>query len=946
MLNLLGPVELLDRHGEQVPISSVQRRAVLAVLGLEMNRVVASDRLIFWVWGEEPPASARTALHVHISATRKLLDDSIRLVTRAPGYMLSGAAERVDVFRFRAMVAEAERADDEKAVDLLAAALDLWRGAPLSDLSAHRELHEAMAVPLDAVRRRAVAALGERLVRLGRGGEVLARLVAELSQDPFDEPLNRLLLLCLWQQGRPADALKAYQSLRERLAAEFGIQPGDRLRATHQAILRQEVPVPQGRGGHQETGRPVPPRAATGGRPLAAPAQLPRGTSRFVGREPAVRWLDDQLGGPDGPGDAVITGPAGIGKTALLLKWAHLATDRFPDGQLFVDLAGFGPGGPLDPEAALTGFLRALGIDEIEIPRDIGPKRELYRKTLRDKRLLVVLDNARSAAQIRDLLPENRTCRTVITSRQRLDDLIAERRAAVLSMEPMTDAEGIAILTDILGDDRVTAEKVAATSLVALCDHLPLALRIVAARLASHPQWTIRYVSDELADEQERLYGLATEDAEISVTAALHLSVQALPPSAAGMFRMLGIHPGNHFDVHAAAAVAGISRADTHATLTTLASFHLVREFETGRYNQHDLIRLYGEQVAADDVPPAARRDATGRLLDLYLATSAIARGRASTGTRTPHGPVGRPPVSTHELAGLTDALAWFRLEERNLRALLSRAADDELDEHVWQLVDNIFVLYYRVARYDGLIWAATTGLRAARRLGDPVTVLRMSVFMATAIRVARGAEHAGQADRYLRTAIEECGGAGVDDPLLRFDVAAELGRCAHDLENWTECFRQHTAALDFARSANQPMLVASTHNDLAWAWVRSGQPDRAITHSEQVLALLRTGPLDPLLAPAQHTYGKALEMLGRDGAAMDAYQAALEAATALDNEHGQATYHAELGDLSHRLGRDGEARRHWAEAADRYDAIGMPSAARRTRDRSRTAEDGAGSPD
>lgn len=503
----------------------------------------------------------------------------------------------------------------------------------------------------------------------------------------------------------------------------------------------------------------------------------------------------------------------------------------------------------------------------------------------------------------------------------------------------MTTEEGLAVLTDVLGDDRVAAENGAASRLVALCDHLPLALRIVAARLATHPQWTIRYVGDELADEQERLYGLATEDGEISVAATLRLTYQVLPPSAAGMFRMLGVHPGDHVDVHAAAAVGAVDRIDAQAALTTLASFHLVHEFVAGRFNQHDLIRLYGEQVAAEDVPPADQRTATSRLLDFYLATSAIARRLATTGTFRLHGPVDCPPTSTPELTSLAAALAWFRLEERNVRALLLRAGADALHEQLWKLVDNIFLLYYRLAQYDSLLWSTTIGLRAARQLEDRIGVLRMSVRMTAAIRVVQGAEHARP---FLHAVTEEFG--DVADPLHRYDILGEFGRCSVDLGDLSAALRYHGEALELAQSAQQPMLVATEHNELAWTWALRGQFDRAITHSEQALTLLSARPMDPLLAPALHTYATVLEKMGRDDEAMNVYQEALDAAVAQDNEHGQARYHETLGDLAHRLGADDLAAARRAAAADIYDAIGMPSAARRAREASRATEDSSSS--
>ncbi|MEU6268304.1 AfsR/SARP family transcriptional regulator [Saccharopolyspora shandongensis] len=641
-------MELLRPDGSTAAIGAAKRRNVLAALAIDLNHVVSVDRLMDIAWNGGPPPTARASLQGHIAQLRKDLGDGVELVTRSPGYVLLAPRSMLDVTRFEDLIADARYASDGEAVDLLRAALALRRGPALADVEAEG-LRRDVSDRLDESVVTAVHELARRLNRLGRAAEAIDQLREAVAMRPLREPLVELLVLSLHRAGRQAEALDVFHDTRLRLADELGVAPGVGLQEAFHAVL--------------STGDERP--------PARVPSQLPRENRGFVGRGAELSQLDAALD-DDGP-IRILTGPAGVGKTALALRWAHQVAADFEDGCLFVDLRGFDDADPVAPEQALSGFLRALGVPAARIPDDLDERAALYRSVLVDRRLLVVLDNARSAAQVRPLLPGNSGCAVLVTSRSRLDDLAATEGAVRLSLPVLGRESAVAVLRLLLGSERVAAEPAAAAELAELCDRLPLALRIAAARGSSHPHFTIRSLADIYSDERHRLARLSLPDSGGSIHAVLTTSYRRLDAASARLFRLLGEHPGAEVDYFAAAALAGTTLRDNQPRLENLVAVNLLQVTGPGRYGRHDLIRLHSATLAAGE--PAADRDAAiTRLLDYYLHA-------AESGLRAVEGSARRPgQQAAHPLAELPDlptaqaALNWFRTEEANIQHALTLA--------------------------------------------------------------------------------------------------------------------------------------------------------------------------------------------------------------------------------------------------------------------------------
>ncbi|MDH6108921.1 DNA-binding SARP family transcriptional activator [Kitasatospora sp. MAP12-15] len=629
-IRLLGPVELRRPDGGLAEVAGAKRRAVLALLALELGRSVAVERFFGMLWGEEAPAQARAALQGHVAALRKVLDGTpFVLHTRAPGYLLTGDARLVDARRFEELAARAAGLDDPaEAAALYERALGLWGGSALADLP-DTALRRSLAERLDEGRIGALTGWAQCLLRLGEGGAAIAALEQQVRSDELREQTAAVLVRCLHQAGRSSAAVNAYHHTRRRLDEELGMPPGPALQAALAAVLTTEPAVlttepavlttePADADAAQASPADVPPVDAP---PTAAPPvrSLPRQPLGFVGRGAESGWLDQECGAERvGNGLAVLIGPAGVGKTATAVHWAHGAAAGFPDGQLFVDLRGFDPAGPADPDDVLSGFLRALGVAPDAIPRDPAARAALYREQTARRRLLVVLDNAHCSREVSELLPAGPGCATVVTSRSTLEELVVTEGATILRLEPLSTADALHLLERVLAPDRVRAERAAAERLVALCDHLPLALRIVAAKLAARPAWSLADLVAELHDERNRLLLLDTPGVA-GVRTGLFLTYCQLPIDAARLLPLLAVHPGDEVDAGAAAALLDSCLRTGRQALGTLAAYHLLVESAPGRYRRPDLIRLYSEELSAARGAEAHRAAGT-RLLEHYRA--------------------------------------------------------------------------------------------------------------------------------------------------------------------------------------------------------------------------------------------------------------------------------------------------------------------------------------
>ncbi|MFJ1751866.1 BTAD domain-containing putative transcriptional regulator [Kitasatospora sp. NPDC088134] len=651
-IRLLGPVELRAANGTVTAPAGAKRCAVLALLALELGRVVPVDRLFELLWGETPPAQARAALQGHVAALRKQLAGSrFTLLTRAPGYRLDGPADRVDALlfdRLAAQAAEPAAADnDEAAAALLRAALDLWHGpAALTNLP-DTDLRRLAADRLERHRTRALEDWAERLLRLGRGAEAVPELDHAAAADGLYEPVAALLVRCLHQAGRFADAVAAYHRARRLLAEELGVPPGRALQSAVDDALAA--------GPAQQPPRPAP--APPPVRHLT-PDQLPRGSQGLVGRTAEHRRLYAACAEPGGGRLAVLVGPAGVGKTATALRWAHEAAGLFPDGRLFADLNGFGPGPRTAPAEVLARFLGALGVPAADLPDGLSARAALFRALSRDRRLLVVLDDARDADGLADLLPAGPGCAALVTGRGALEDLVVTEGAALLRLGPLPGPDALGLLEHLLTPARVRAEPVAAARVVALCEGLPLALRIAAARLAAQPGWAIADLVPELADERTRLRALETRGA-VGVRERIALTVRRLPARATELLCLLATRAVSEAGAEDAAALLRCAPAEARRALDVLAAHHLLVEDSPGRYRQSDLVRLCAAEhrATARPAPPDASDGPADGPAD---APDVPQRASSATSSWTPSSPKRWTSSATQRTASARSAAVQY----------------------------------------------------------------------------------------------------------------------------------------------------------------------------------------------------------------------------------------------------------------------------------------------
>ncbi|MGW9075487.1 BTAD domain-containing putative transcriptional regulator [Streptomyces kronopolitis] len=638
--SLLGPIAVTTGSAE-LSLGPAKRRSVLALLLLQPNTTVPLEQLIDSLWEDEPPEHARTVVQGHVSRLRATLAEGgaeaygVELTTHGSAYLLRLPEELIDAHRFGELVTLARpEAAPADAVPLLREALGLWRGPALTGTVTSPPF-AAAAHALEERRLTAVEALGRAYGALGEHEQAAAILYSAAVNHPLREGLIAGLMRALFRTGRQSDALEWFHRTRRLLSEELGVDPGERLRGAYEEILRAEAAgkvrkaaaPPSGgadasgagsAGGARpaaegppsaapgETGVPAPGGARTGAangpgqRTGAAPRLLPRPPARFLGREHQLttltQVLTDRTTGESPL--AVVAGPAGVGKTACAVQWAHLHAGSFPDGQLFADLRGFGEGDEAPPAEILRDFLLALGTPPERVPRSAEAASAEFRSLVAERRLLVVLDNARSSAQVRPLLPGGPHCATVVTSRSRLDGLVATDWARPVGLQALGHEEGAALLGAMLGPDRVAEDPTAARELVDLCDGLPLALRAAAAQLTARPRWRLARLAAALHDERRRLALLSAEDT--GVAAALRMSVARLSADDARLLSALATTSDGHLNASAAAALAGYDQERTQDGLDRLAEMHLVDEEATDVYTISTLTQLFARDTQGE----------------------------------------------------------------------------------------------------------------------------------------------------------------------------------------------------------------------------------------------------------------------------------------------------------------------------------------------------------
>ncbi|WP_316525764.1 AfsR/SARP family transcriptional regulator [Kitasatospora brasiliensis] len=831
-IRLLGPVELRVGADGFASVAGAQRRAVLALLALRLGHLVTVDQLCELLWDEQPPASARAAVQGHVAALRKVLADTpFELCTRDSGYLLAGPADAVDALRFEELTAAAEERAASgartAAVALLEEALRLWRGEALADLP-DTPLRAAAVDRLE--RSRTAALLRWAGLRLGQGAGASAVPLLEqgVRADGLREELVALLMRCLHQAGRSAEALTAYHRARVRLDEELGIHPGPALRAALAEVLADD--------------RATEPAAAAAPVPVPTPARVPRQLPRrhpdFVGRVTDLARLDRACGpGRAGDGPVLVVGPAGVGKSALVTAWAHRAAGRFPDGVLHAGLRGLDPDGPARPEDVLAGFLRALGVPEADVPAGRPARAALYRERTGGRRLLVLLDDAADAEQVADLLPEGPESTAVVISRCSLEGLVALDGAALLRLAALPEDDALQLLERALTPERLRAEPEAAARLAGLCDRLPLALRIAAARLADRPDWAIAELVAELADERTRL-AVLDADGTLSATGSIHLTYRRLSDSAAGLLTALAAHPGREVDAPASAALLAGDTAAAHRAIGELASHHLLTATSPGRHARTDLVRLFGAERLAER-PGEHRRLLRERLADYYLAALQHCGFYLDPGQEETGPPV-HPPRALPAAADIRTALDWFDAEEPAISALV---ADPDTDPaRAWRLALTCGSLYYGAGRFTDWLGSARLGLAAAERCGDPVAVALLLHCRAQALVALERRPEAAETTRRAVAAVESVAGPGAES--VRVRALATLALVTAMLGNSAEATRLAARATSLALEyGNRRRLVdAKVHQ--GWVSLAVGDREGAQRHSREARELLPATPV------------------------------------------------------------------------------------------------------
>ncbi|WP_282697742.1 BTAD domain-containing putative transcriptional regulator [Streptomyces sp. CC208A] len=930
-----------------------RQEVILAALLLESNRVVSTSQLVDLIWEDNPPETARTQVQICVSRLRKMLADAegeVALTTRPPGYVLHTDAGNVDAALFTGLVQRArvlrESGEPEEAVRLLRSAVTLWQGDCLTGLDSGPLANKARQLNEE---RLAAVELRIRLeLELGRHDRLVGELQRLTHEHPLREKLHGQLIQALYWSGRQAEALEAFRTARRYLAEELGLEPSRELRDLEAAILAGELPPPAATTAAATAARPVPPSTPASGTPgteqqdeapaTAAettptpvaesirhdtvPHQLPADIADFVADGQRLAALEKALTGGDGRGTvglAAITGKPGTGKSTLAVHVAHaLAETGFPDGQLYCDLRGT-TATPATPVEVLGRFLRALGIPGQLIPESLDERAEMYRTRLSARRVLVVLDDAAGESQVLPLLPGSRGCAVLVTSRARLTALPGAHR---VELDVLDEDRALELLARIIGGDRVSGEAVAAEALVRTVGRLPLALRIVAARLAARPHWTLASMVQRLANERHRLDELA--HGEMTMRASLSLTYEGLAPDDRGLLRLLSMAQAPTLPSWLAGALLDDHRpfpSDLMEPLVDVQMLDVAGVEPTGgfRYRFHEIIRVYAREQLAAQHPPEVRRVAFARMAGGWMHLAQEAHRKVYGGDFTVlHGdaPRWQPPASyTDEI--LADPLAWLDAEQAALCGMVGHAADEGLHDLSWDLATSLVTLFEVRGHYD--LWERThlTALAAVRKAGN----LRGTA----AIRASLGSLYMSRnqydtARQALTSALDVF--QALDEPmgeaLCRRDMAL-IARTAGDDSAALELYRRSLADFDRAGDVVGRAIVLTQSAHIR---MRQGETDLAQKQLDEALDIYEGIGYTGGRARTLRRVGQMLLEQGRSDLAVLTFTEVLELCRDSGDVIGEGHLLRDLGHAFTVMGRPDRARDFYDRAVSAREQI------------------------
>jgi DNA-binding SARP family transcriptional activator/tetratricopeptide (TPR) repeat protein len=877
------------------------------MLLVNANRPVAVTELTAAIWGDAPPAQSRRQVQNAISQIRSTLNRHgyDGLGRDAYGYRLGVAVDALDLLRFEALVAAAQRAevdgDPGRVAETLRTALALWRGPALSDLASDRLRDQAAR--LDERR----LAVTETYVRHALAAGPVDHLVDELSTIvaacPLRERLTAAYMHVLYRAGRQADALAAYHRAAKALAEDLGVDPGPELSTMFNRVLRHdpELTVPTGGrvatgGGNGRVGVAVTPASPR----RVVPAQLPADVAPFSGRCAELGRLDALLAttttttSATALSIAVVCGPPGVGKTALAVHWAHLVADRFPDGNLYVDLRGADPYEPMSAAEALSGFLVALGVPGAEHPGDLAGLAARFRTELASRRVLVVLDNAGSVEQVRPLLPGTGSCAVLVTSRDALAGLVAVHGAHRIALDMLPERDATDLLRQLIGAS-AAADHTAVVALATRCGRLPLALRVAAELVVARSAATLTDLVAELDRWQDRLDVLDTSgDPRATVSTVLSWSIRNLPDQASRVLRLLSLHPGRRADPYAVAAMAGTGLNPARQALVTLSRAHLVQPTGDGGYGMHDLLRAFAAKLAADVDSEPARVAARQRLFDHYVGTASVAMDCLHPANK-PYRPSvapASPPVP--DLAEPGAARRWLDTELENLIAV----AIHGLPEHTIGLSGLLHRYLINGSRLTEAIVIHSHALRSARVTGD------LTAQASAMLNLAGSQLHLSRLDP-ASVSIREALGLfrRIGDPIGEARALGTFG-CVEDLRGRYRSATEHLRrGAELFRQIGDRNGEGNCLNNLSFVERRRGSPGRAAGYSRRALLLYRDIG-DPIGEPhALVSLGRAELDLGHAAFAAVLFARATEMFERHGDRYGKALVLVSIGELRITLG-------------------------------------------